>query len=622
MTTPAQAQGRSAKSRIVYASPDAQSIGVKPYAGTRYRDTVPDTYDIAERAALAVNALVGSTDPQADHELYWKVIFARNPIVMTHDWNDWCQAKFMEALPLLRVASGSTQELQVDQVWQDLALRSLGPDGLFYVPLQGRPWAWVSRCWAEGAARADGTLGLLPDTGIQQITHPYLNGRMLGTLLVYWLRDGNPVWLRAIQRMVDRLIELAVYRDDFAYYPALVYEPGARYDTEAPSARMPVHIMGGEINARLPESLGRVWRLTGYEPARILGERIARYVMHHMEYWGADGEFLAERHFHAHTIYLLSLLEFATATGDRDAVEFVRRGYEWAKTTAAGSADVVGFFPEVANAEWPSAESCEIADMICLALRLSAAGVSDRWGDAERWARNHFSEAQLTDPSWVNAQAANRPVTAVAFNESGERVAERNTGAFAQGSSGNEFWAKGSDGIVHCCTGNAARALYELWHHAVAFGGGAFSVNLLLNHASRWADVRSFIPYSGRVEIVPKLDFEGLRVHAPSWVAPATQGISVSVDGIFRIPVWKDRFLSLGGVAAGQTVRVDFPISNRSEIATMGTKRYTLDLRGDTVVRIDPPGGTGALYQREYFTAGQPRMKEVTRYVSDEALDY
>ena len=129
MTTPAQAQGRSAKSRIVYASPDAQSIGVKPYAGTRYRDTVPDTYDIAERAALAVNALVGSTDPQADHELYWKVIFARNPIVMTHDWNDWCQAKFMEALPLLRVASGSTQELQVDQVWQDLALRSLGPDG-------------------------------------------------------------------------------------------------------------------------------------------------------------------------------------------------------------------------------------------------------------------------------------------------------------------------------------------------------------------------------------------------------------------------------------------------------------------------------------------------------------
>jgi hypothetical protein len=622
MSISAQDDHPTPESGIVYVNPGAATIPVKPYAGTRYRDTVPDTYDIAERAALAVNALVGSTDPRADHELYWKVTFARNPVVMSHDWNDWCQVKFMEALPLLRIASGSTRELQVDQAWQDLALKSLGPDGLFYVPLRGRPWALLSSCWAEGAARADGTLTNLGDPGIEQITHPFVNGRMLGTLLVHWLRDGNPAWLDSIRRMVDRLSQLTIDLDDCSYFPALVYEPGAVYDRGAPSARMPIHILGGEINARLPESLGRAWRLTGYEPARILAERIARYVVRRMEYWGPDGEFLAERHFHAHTIYLLGLLELAAATGDRDGMAFVRRGYEWAKTGAAGSVDSVGFFPEVATTEWPSAESCEIADMISLALRLSAAGVGDYWGDAERWTRNHFAEAQLTDPAWVDAQAAGLPVTPVAANECAERAAERNTGAFAQGSSGNEFWAKGPDGIVHCCTGNAARTLYDLWRHAVAFREGTLSVNLLLNHASRWADVHSFIPWSGRVEVRPKRDCGTLLVHAPSWIATGATGPAATVDGSPRGCIWRRRFLDLGAVAAGRIVRIDFPIADHGERATMGTKDYRLDLRGDTVVRVDPPGKIGALYQREHFRAGQPRMREVTRFVSDETLEY
>jgi hypothetical protein len=612
--------------KIIYANEDAPSIPVRPYTGQTYRDTIPDTYDIATRAALGINALTGSANPLADYELYWKVTFAQDPVVMNHDWNDWCQVKFMEALPLLRMLSGSTQAAQVDQVWQDVALKSLGPDGLYYIPMHGRPWSWLSSCITQGVERTDGSHAPMGDPSVAQITHPFLNSRMLGTLLVHWLRDRNPAWLAAIHRIVDRLAELVIECPDeggtYAYYPVLAYEPNAVYDKTAPQAGMPIHLLGGDINARLPESLGKVYRLTGYEPARALGEKIARYVKYPMQYWGPDGEFLGERHFHAHTIFLLGLLEFAVATGDTDTLQFVRRGYEWAKTTAAGSADAVGFFPEVANGEWPSAESCEIADMIALALRLSAAGVGDYYADAERWTRNHFAEAQLTDSTWVNEQAHRHPAKAPAFNETADRTAERNVGAFAQGSGGNEFWVKGPDGIVHCCTGNGTRTLFYLWRHAVRCDAGTLSVNLLLNHASRWADVYSYIPYRGQVDVRVKQDCADVRIHAPAWVETGSAAVTITLDGQAIATHWAGRYLSIGAVKAGQLVSVRFPIGEHTEHAVMGQKHYDLLIRGDTVVQIDPPGQTGALYQREHYRHEQPRWREVTRFVSDEDVDY
>ena len=615
--------------KIVYANPSARSLPLKPYSGQRYPDRIPDTYDIQSRAALGINALTGATNPLADHELYWKVMFACNPVVMNHDWNDWCQIKFQESLPLLRIASGSSQEAQVDQVWQDVTLKSLGSDGLYYIPMQGRPWAWESSCWTEGIARADGTLAQLKDPTITQITNPYVNGRMMGTMLIYLLRDmqgllrdQDSIWLEAIKKMVDRLAELAIYQDDFAYYPAFVYEPGAVYDKDSPKAAMPRYILGGEISGRLPEGLGRVYQFTGYEPARVLGEKIVRYVKYHMDYYGPNGEFLAEKHFHGHTIYLLSLLEFAIATGDRDTIEFVRRGYEWAKSPASGACDLIGYFPEVADQVWPAAESCEIADMIALALRLTTAGAGDYYNDAERWTRNHFSEAQLTDTAWVDEQAQHRPARPVAANETGDRVAARNVGGFAQGSSANEFWAKNPDGIVHCCTGNGTRTIYCLWRDAVRYEDGRLSVNLLLNHASPWADVYSFIPYRGQVDIRLKQDMPEVRVHAPGWIPAASPEMEATLDDQPYPFHWDGRFLVLGSISAGQTLRITFPISERQEHAVMSLKHYELTIKGDTVVDVYPPGRIGALYQRAHYRQSEPRWRDVTRFVSDEHIDY
>jgi len=87
----------------------------------------------------------------------------------------------------------------------------------------------------------------------------------------------------------------------------------------------------------------------------------------------------------------------------------------------------------------PHFDVCEtdtIADMLAMALKMSAAGVADYWDDADRWTRNHFAESQITSTEWINRLAERSPKKPVAWNETGDRVAERSIGAFAGWSTG------------------------------------------------------------------------------------------------------------------------------------------------------------------------------------------
>ena len=92
------------------------------------------------------------------------------------------------------------------------------------------------------------------------------------------------------------------------------------------------------------------------------------------------------------------MLDHALATGDRELMEFVRKGYEYGR--ANGSA-LIGFFPEMIAPVYPTAETCEIADMIAIALKLTEAEVGDYWDDVDRWVRNQFAENQLMPGPWM-----------------------------------------------------------------------------------------------------------------------------------------------------------------------------------------------------------------------------
>ncbi len=103
-------------------------------------------------------------------------------------------------------------------------------------------------------------------------------------------------------------------------------------------------------------------------------------------------------------------------------------------------------------------------------------------------------------------------------------------------------------------------------------------MNLLLNRASRWADIDSYIPYEGRVEIRVKRS-GGLAVRIPEWVQPAE--VMVEVDDATRNVGWSGRYAEIGDVQSGQMVRLCFPMVDRRDGIFIQKKKYNLVRRGN-----------------------------------------
>ena len=267
---------------IGYVRSEIPEFELPPYEGERYEALVPDTLDLAERAELAINGMTGPTDPKADYKLYWVANFLYDPPIMYHDWYDITEVKFMEALPLLRIVTGSDLNNHVDRARMEVLLKSVGPDGLFYIPLEGRPWSHETHDEHEEAIdrfpmwRADGTTTKLSDESVTQLTDTFLCGRIISAMTIYYLRDRNPLWKETIERMIQRLSQLAVDKGDYCYFPAGLFEPNAKVspDAEMPTLYPSVEQGGG----RLIQGLTHYYKVTGYEPARKLAKKLAKYL--------------------------------------------------------------------------------------------------------------------------------------------------------------------------------------------------------------------------------------------------------------------------------------------------------------------------------------------------------
>jgi hypothetical protein len=538
------------------------------------------------------------------------------------------------------VATGSTQNANVDAAWMRVQLKTIGPDGLVYIPLRGRPWSLqsVPRAYEEPVWKADGSTVAMNDPAVTQIGSVESSHRAIATMTVYYLRDKNPMWKAAIEKMILRLSDLAVDRGDYAYFPAGSFLPGGKYGPDAP---MPTGIMGEELSGRIIQGLAQYYQATGFEPGLHLAGKLMNYLRYHAQYYEPGGAWLFSPiekqwekswnvgdlvhggHGHGHGIGLISALEYGLAANDKGTIEFVRGAYEWAK--ANYSSPSIGFFPEWFMPHFDACETDTIADLLGMALKMSAAEVADYWDDADRWTRNHFTESQITSTDWINRLAERSPKKPVAWNETGDHVAERSVGAFAGWSTANDFGVetpRHPRSIQHCCTGNSSRTMYYVWQHILTYDQGRLRVNLLLNRASDWADIYSFIPYQGKVEVKVKRPLSAVLVRVPEWVSANHPEVAVMTPAGNRQFAWEGRYLNLGSASPGEVLTVTFPISTRTTTETIGNVLYTLEIKGNTVISIDPPGKNGPLYERAYFRAAEAPTRKVERFVPEELIKW
>jgi hypothetical protein len=237
--------------------------------------------------------------------------------------------------------------------------------------------------------------------------------------------------------------------------------------------------------------------------------------------------------------------------------------------------------------------------------------------------RNQFAEQQLTSAEPVYQASERCPRKPVQANETAENVPERNIGGFAGWAAPNEFTHRylGIEAsIMHCCMGNGTRALYYVWQHILDYKDDQLQINLLLNRASAWADLYSWVPYEGRIEVKMKKSCHAVVVRVPEWIESGSALVNATRNGNVLPLVWEGRYVCADAVNAGDRLRVTFPISSRSVRQSIAGVEYTLEIRGNTVVSMSPGGENIPLYKREYLKADKAPTVTVKRFVSQESV--
>ena len=601
--------------------------------GERYQATVPDTLDLADRAALAIRGITNVADPDWHYFPYFNSYFNRQPPVLFHDiLSDifGAQEKFMEALPLLRIMSGSTEQLDIEKgMIQGIVDNTRG--GILWADVTKGTWGdkdWLGK--VEG-----------------NVTLTIHDGRMAGAAAAWYLYTKDPMWKKMAAEKIDTWYQKVRRKgDDMMYFPGgrrghpyYVEGKGWKsedFDDNPPREDLmiePSHT-GVIYNGWFIMGMAQAYRFFKNEKALELAEKMTNYTLHRSDVFDQYGRFRTHEqikpeerelsgyngHLHANLYGLLGPLEYAITVGDKAVIQYIRGIYDFGRMTGIPQ---IGWFPEHHSIETRS-EACQIADMVAMAVKLSKAGAGDYWEDVDQYVRNQFIENQMIDSDWVakipEKYLHKKPVNREG-GESDDRVAERSVGSWVGWAAPNDLMALDQDvpGIMQCCTGNAGRALYFAWEGILQYRNGTAQVNLLLNRASRWMDVDSYLPYEGKV-ILKNKTAENAAVRIPLWVD--REAVKCQLGAAEVQPIWVNNFVAFTELDPQDQITITFPMVERRAKFKIATGEYTVDFRGNTAIHVEPRGVARPLYQREHYRRSQAPMKTKTRYVHPEIIDW
>jgi len=624
---------------IQYINPNPPEFKLPEYPGEYYDALVPATLDLSERARLAVHAMTSMTNPNLEYEVYFPVAHMAQPPAMyvsQSDLDSW--GKFRESTTLMRIICGSKENLHVDRTWMEVQIKSQGSDGIIYSPTTGRDWTMYSGVMPEGGATAS------ENPTKQYCLLSFGTARSLAAMCMWAQMDPDGPWEEAARKLARGYAALMINKgaDKSFLFSAWTY-PGRPVQKLARSImEESIYTAGNE--AWVAQYLVMYDRALHDPNASKLAERIMNFNIFERQVNEPDGRFHESpevgdgpakgqyAHFHNHATNIIASIYVHLQTGNQGLLDQAIKSYEYGKRKGD---PLVGFFPEVCSdykqiGSRPC-ETCATADMVVAALMLAKLGHDRCWDEADRWVRNQLAENQLTQVDWLSdghLDDSRSKVPAGFFDPkhcTTDRVGERTLGVFA-GWSGPNDWVSQEDWlgdnkenilvtVQNCCMASGTRAMFATWRDMLSYEQGRLKVNLLFNRASKWADIDSYIPYLGRVELRIKEPVE-LEVRLPEWVK--TGEAQCEVDGQKRNLGHEGRYAQIGKLRQGETVAVSFPISERTERRTIEGSDYTFVLRGNDVVAVDPVGKYLPLYQRNHYRTGQPLYQKVQRFVSSQ----
>ncbi len=527
------------------------SINRPKEPGIYFGAEVPDTLDLAERARLGLNYFSNITDPNLDYEMYFGGDFDQTnpPSLYAHVTSlGACQCKAMEAMCFERLMSGSQQELEREARMLEMMVSFFGEDGLHWIKqdVKKKPWMQIPEPFA--------------------MVHG--QGRIMRAMAAWYQYTGDPLWKDRIDRMVDGYKKMVVEKNDYAYIPVSGFyqeeylrsclTPDGWKDTTEPT-----HEKYGEEGSlfnhqgHIPGALATWYQLTGNMRALSLAEKLVRfYTMPKFwaDYQGGDyPEIAGADHAHwtghpcGHINVLRAILDEALASQDPRLMLFAKEGYEWTRQPELARIGFVG-----------DGQGCNCGRLIGLAVKLSEAGIGDYWEDVDLYIRNHGSEMQFLpedEPYLRKLSEGKSP-----FNKTPERFRDDNLsrriiGGIAGRPTKNVFWL--------CCGTHGNMGLFYAWDSIVRYNDGTARINLLLNRASPWLDIDSYLPYEGKVVIRNKTVKEAY-VRMPLWVNKGAVHSSLSGNDLTNT-TWFGQYLRVTGLKPQDILTIEFPMEERVE---------------------------------------------------------
>jgi hypothetical protein len=584
--------------------------------GEKYNDAVPDTLDLAERLRLAIIPATNRYYPDDRWHMGF-LVFAMRPFALFKTLSEcgWLSIapKVIEALIYCRRASGSGLNIEIDRKILATQLGLLGDDGLTYSPLPP----------------ADGKSHPEYEDHLGQACL-WNEGRWLQTLSLLTQADESDIWMDLAKRKVDRLLELSRSEDGFRYFYARFFMPGQSFDqimTEEavsdndPSSKTSHNYHRADAIGAVCHGAIQVYRQSGYGPALELCRGMVSWAMKKI-YVRDDGIYLVQHFYHG--VYpLIGMAIYAGITGDKEVLRRVDACYRWARDMGE---PLVGFYSN----EMPGSkgylekhqqymEICALSNMVLAALQLSRYGAGDYWDDIERWTRNTYAHSQMTDLSVLDLpDDLFDPAAEKGTYNNGMQTRSmeaRSIGSFFTTITGNDIGIMKDDkffgAIASCCITNGPRALYCVWDSIVEGDEKNVRINLLLNRASEWVDIYSYIPAEGRVTVRVKKT-RNIEIRIPGWVN--IDNVEAGLNGEHIETDIAGRYVRVCNVRNDDVIDIIFPMPEEKTVnRIIGRHPYRLTIKGSNVVKIDPPG----IVQPFYTKQSEGKLIQKERFVSN-----
>lgn len=603
----------SRKLERMYAKVNTKYFGEIPEKGIW-----PDTLNFEDMAQFSQNFLYNAVDFADSLRPYFYCFYGEDPPELCHNIWDHSEdlGRFLYGSIFARLILGDEEEPEIERVWKQMIYDSI-PDGerLSFRPVLSPYDPYRDK---EAEQRLIAAFDSTQQDGVE--ADIWDNRSVFTGLFLSYLVTGDLQAKERAAKMVEEMKRISIRRGTWAFLSKFDYPLG--YEPNPNEQPCPGQNMQGWIRP-----LVFYYEQTGDVEALELARGYAQCFidLHPESFHDFAPRVTIGYNTHAFMYGLAGIIRCGRLTGSQKFISWSKHHYdEIMRELGTEMGWVAEQFPAAGLGKIiQSAETCTVADAIDVAIQLAQCGYPEYWGKAERLTRNYLVEAQLTDVSWmINTQKKQDD-----FQSTYDNVPERIKGCYVGWGAPNDFVdpkARRWRAIQNCCGPHGVFGTYMVWSSIVTYkescevtGNSGVYVNMAINRDSQYAQVKSYLPFEGRVDITMH-QRNDLFVRIPEWVD--STAIKVQINGMDVDVKLSAGYIELGEVEVGSLVVVRYPLrrcTTREEIE--GTV-YTLSWKGDTVVAIEPGGTIAPMFQRSYMKDNEAPVQLTSMHRSRDTI--